>query len=159
MPETPAHLKEPFARFKAGPMLLRVAVTGIDPSVLNRRPAGEDWSIRDIIIHLADTELVRATRIRMMIASENPPLEPIDEDLWKRKLHYLWRDPEGAISLFQQTRYSTAELLAQCYAETWLRTGNHPELGIMTVADQMVRGADHVDEHIEQVGRFRAAVS
>jgi hypothetical protein len=155
MPETPAHLREPFARFKSGPTLLRSAVSGVDPALLNRRPTGDEWSIRDVIVHLADTELVRAVRLRMMLAEDEPHLPDVDENLWKRKLHYLWRDPESALSLFQQTRFANAELLAQCYADAWDRTAIHATLGVMTVAEQMIRGADHVDEHIEQIRHNR----
>ena len=157
MPETPVHLRDAFARFKAGPTLLRAAVDGVDPAYLNKRPSGDEWSIRDIIIHLADTELVRAVRFRTMLAEDQPRLPDIDEKLWKQKLHYLWRDPESALSLFQQTRFGNAELLAQCYADAWERTAIHETLGMMTVADQMIRGADHVDQHIEQIRQNRAA--
>ncbi|HEY5476565.1 MAG TPA: DinB family protein [Tepidiformaceae bacterium] len=155
MPEIPAHLRDAFARFKTGPTLVRSAVSGVDPALLNRRPPGDEWSIRDVIIHLSDTELVRAVRLRMMLAEEQPHLPDVDEGLWKRKLHYLWRDPESAISLFQQTRYANAELLAQCYADAWERTAIHASLGVMTVADQMIRGADHVDDHVGQIRRNR----
>jgi len=155
MPEIPSHLREPFARFKAAPTLLRSAVSGVDPALLNRRPKGDEWSIRDVIIHLADTELVRAVRLRMMLAEDEPHLPDVEENLWKRKLHYLWRDPESALSLFQQTRFANAELLAQCYADAWERTAIHATLGVMTVAEQMIRGADHVDEHVEQIRHNR----
>jgi hypothetical protein len=155
MPEIPAHLRDAFARFKTGPTLVRSAVSGVDPALLNRRPRGDEWSIRDVIIHLSDTELVRAVRLRMMLAEEQPHLPDVDEGLWKRKLHYLWRDPESAISLFQQTRYANAELLAQCYADAWERTAIHASLGVMTVADQMIRGTDHVDDHVGQIRRNR----
>jgi uncharacterized damage-inducible protein DinB len=157
MPQIPVELRALFDRFAIGPSLLRQAVAGLDAGALNRRPPGEDWSIRDVVIHLADAELVGAVRFRLVIAEEGATLPVYDQDLWKRRLHYLWRDPEAAIALFQQTRYGSAELLQQCDAGTWSRSGLHPERGAMTLAALLELYADHVDQHIAQIAAFRTA--
>jgi hypothetical protein len=141
-----------------GPTLLRQAVDGLDAGAINRRPPGEDWSIRDVVIHLADAELVGAVRFRLVVAQDKAVLPVYDPDVWKRRLHYLWRDPEAAIALFQQTRYGTAELLHQCDAAAWQRTGIHPERGVMTLADLLELYAGHVEEHAAQIATFRVSV-
>jgi len=142
-----------------GPTLVRNAVTGMDGGGINRRPPGDDWSARDVIIHLADAELVAAVRFRLVVAEEGAALPAYDPDLWKRRLHYLWRDPEGAIALFQQLRYASAELLAQCDAATWERSGIHPERGVMTLADLLELYASHAEEHAAQITAIRATLA
>lgn len=155
MPSLPPELKATFARFSAGPTLVRDAIEAIGPGELNR-PGPGGWSIRDVLVHLSDTELVRAVRFRTILADDGPVLWVFDEELWKRRLHYLWRSPEAALSLFQQLRYTNAELLAQCDRQAWARTAVHPELGAITLADVLERGADHVDEHVAQIAELRA---
>lgn len=155
MPSLPPELHSLFERFSEGPTFLNEAIAGIDPAELNR-PGREGWSVRDIIIHLADTELLRAVRFRTILTEDEPTIPVIDEGQWKRRLHYLWRSPEAAISLFQQLRYTNAELLAECGRPAWQRTATHPELGTITLADLLQRGADHVDEHVAQVHELRA---
>jgi uncharacterized damage-inducible protein DinB len=155
VPQLPPDIRPVFERFTVGPTLLRQAVDGLDPGTLNRRPAGEDWSIRDIVVHLADAELVGAVRFRLVLGEEQPILPVYDQERWKRRLHYLWRDPEAAISLFQQARYGTAELLQQCDRTAWERSGEHPERGRMTLGDLLALYAEHVEEHVEQIRRFR----
>ena len=155
MPRIPDAHADSYERFMRGPALLREALAGTDPATLNRRPPGEDWSMRDVVIHVADSELVAAVRIRLLLAGDEPVLPIYDPDVWKRKLLYVFRDPEAAMSAFQQVRYDAAELLRECSPDAWERTGTHPQVGIVTVADLVVRGADHVDEHVAQLQAMR----
>ena len=157
MPRIPEAHADAFDRFVRGPALVREALVGTGPATLNRRPPGEDWSMRDVVIHLADSELVGAVRIRLALAGDEPDLPVYDQEAWKRKLLYVFRDAEAALSAFQQVRYGTAELLRECSPEAWERTANHPQIGVVTVADLMAFGADHSDEHAAQLRTMRAA--
>jgi len=156
MPQLRFELRPVFERFVAGPTLVRQAIDGLDPGTLNRRPPGEDWSIRDIIIHLSDAELVAAVRFRMVLSDEDPRFPPNDEERWKRRLHYLWRDPEAALSVFQQVRFGTAEVLQQCDRAAWERTGLHAEQGPMTLEELLEYYAAHAEDHAAQIRRWRA---
>ena len=158
VPRIPEALQEDFASYVTAPARLREAMADLDPGALNRRPPGSDWSIRDIVIHVADSEIVRATRIFAVIATDEPPIPSFDEDLYKRRLHYLWRDPELALSLFQHLRFALAEMLEQCDAATWERAGIHEKDGSITLAELVRRGARHGEEHIAQVLEYRALV-
>ncbi len=146
-----------FSRFTAGPTLVREAVFGLNPADLNRRPPGSDWSIRDVVLHIADGELVAAVQFRLVIAEENPALPGFDQETWKRRLHYLWRDPEFAIGLFQQVRYASGELLQECDAAAWARTGVHPGLGGMTLGTLLEYHAGHAEQHAAQIQDMRKA--
>ena len=155
VPKLPTEIVEAFERYLMGPTLVNEALREIDPSRLNR-PNDEGWSIRDIVVHLADTEMMRAVRFGLILADDEPTLPVLNEQQWKRKLHYLWRSPEAALSLFTQTRFAMGEMLRQCDAPAWQRGGMHPELGRLTVADLVRRGVEHVDAHVTQIGELRA---
>ncbi len=117
----PPHLAETFDQFVRQPGEVRNAISGIDPGTLNRRPIGSDWSIRDYILLFADSEQWFATALRLALTAEDAALPPIDEAAFLRKLHYLWRDPEAALSLFQQARWANAELLERLDPPHWSR--------------------------------------
>ena len=68
----PAEHQQLFATYTRGPAIVREAITGLDAAGIAARGAGE-WSIRDILHHIADAEMVRGVRLRMAIA---------DEDAW-----------------------------------------------------------------------------
>lgn len=155
VPRLPAELTDALDRYLLGPSLVNEAVRDLDPGQLNRTNT-DGWSIRDIVIHLADAELVRAVRIGLILAEDEPDLPTMDEQRWKRRLHYLWRSPEGALSLFAQTRYAMGEVLRQCDTSAWARAGIHPDTGRLTLIDLIARGIAHVDDHVAQVQAMRA---
>lgn len=155
MPRLPDDVAPVFARFVRGPAVVREAVRGVGPSSISR-PGREGWSIRDVLVHLADAELVRAVRFRLILAEDEPELFVFDEGNWKRKLQYLWRSPEAAIALFESLRFASAELLRECDAKAWDRTGIHPADGPLSVRELLQRGANHAEEHAAQVRELRA---
>ena len=147
-----------FDAFTRGPSLLNEAVRGLDAGLIARRAPGEDWAIRDIVVHLSDAELIRATRIRLILAADQPLLPVFDEKAWQRRLSYLWRSVEGALAFFDHTRSSTAEILAQCDRSSWARTGIHPDEGPLDVRELVQRGIDHVEGHTAQIAAIRKAL-
>ncbi len=155
MPRIPGAHAPAWKRFIRGPVAVEEAIAGVDPATLNRRPPGEDWSMRDVVIHLADVELVQAVRIRLVLAGGEPVLPAWDQDVWKRKLLYVFRDPEAALSVFRQVRYGTAELLRECAPAAWDRAGRHPEAGAVTAAALLASAAGHVEEHVAQLRALR----
>ncbi|MGB4863446.1 MAG: DinB family protein [Tepidiformaceae bacterium] len=154
MVKLPEDVVEPLARFERGATVIREAIYAADAGALSR-PNAEGWSVRDILVHLSDAEMVRATRIRMILADDEPPLFTFDEGMWKRKLHYLWRSPEAAIALFDQLRFTTVEILRQLDMKGWGRAGIMPDGVRLTVGELIIRGANHSDEHAEQIRPMR----
>ncbi len=158
MPRIPdAHL-EAYERFTLAPSLVRQTLTDIDPALLNRRPPAQDWSMRDVVIHLTDAELVRAVQFRLALTGDEaalPDLPTWDADRWKRKLLYVFRDAEAALSAFQQTRFGATELLRECAPEAWERAARHPEHGAVTVGELLAHAVTHDAEHIAQLQALR----
>ena len=158
MPTVPPEFRSTFERYLEGPRRVREAVLGVDARALNERPPGGDWSIRDVLLHLVDAELVRSVRLRRIIAEEEPELEPFDQELWQRRLQYLWRDPELALALLDLLVRTNAELVHQSGRDGWRRSGQHAERGRVTVADLLEAGARHFEEHVAQIAATRARV-
>ena len=158
MRELTAELNALVQAYGRGPALLNEAIRGLDAGAINARRPGSDWSIRDNVLHLADMELVRAVRIRLIIAEEQPALGSVDEGLWTRRLQYLWRSVEAAIALFDHLCFATTELVRWSDRTAWERAGIHPELGVVTVRDLVTRGVAHVEEHVAGIGAIRGAI-
>jgi hypothetical protein len=152
----PPEHRELYDAFARGPARLREAVSGLDLGSISSR-GSEPWSIRDIIHHLTDAELVRATRIRFIVAEERPCLPAWDQEAWQRRLQYLWRSPEASLATFELVRHTTAELLGHADRTAWSRAGLVNGTDEVTVAELVQRGRDHVEEHAAQVLAMRGA--
>jgi hypothetical protein len=61
---------------------LRMAVRGLEREDLLAFPVPGTWSIQQIVIHLLDSELVTADRMKRVIAEEKAALLSFDENRW-----------------------------------------------------------------------------
>jgi hypothetical protein len=144
-------------RFRRGAELLAFAMTGAAGPELDFKPAPGKWSVRQILCHLADSELVGAMRLRQVIAEDNPVLPAYNEKAWAEKLDYTRRKPSHVIESFRRTRGENYELLKDLPLETFSRGGVHSERGPMTLLDLLRVYAEHAENHIMQIRSARAA--
>lgn len=139
-------------RYEEGCAALVEALDAMPESALDFAPPGE-WSARQIAHHVADAEVVRAYRLRQLLAQDAPLLQGFDEAQFVAKLHY-YRPVRESLALFQAAVASNVELLTLVFPEDWLRAGNHDEYGVFTLDDWLQRAATHAFEHAEQLGRL-----
>jgi uncharacterized damage-inducible protein DinB len=117
------------------------------------------WSVRDILQHLADSELVWGVRLRMALAEDRPRLGGYDQDLWALRLHYEKSDPKQALEQFGVLRRANLTLLKGASDDDLQRVAVHAERGEQTI-EQMVRlCAGHDLVHLNQVERIRMALA
>lgn len=116
------------------------------------------WSVRDVLQHLSDSELVWGYRMRMVLSHDRPALVGYDQDLWAHRLHYDEADPEQALETFGVLRRANLTLLVRASPEDFQRVGVHAERGGQTL-EQMVRlCAGHDLLHLRQVERIRGVI-
>ncbi len=115
------------------------------------------WSIRQIIAHLADTEIVMAHRMRQVIAEENPTIVAFDQDAWARNLEYSRRKPKQSLETFRRVRAENHELLKDLPESAFARAGNHTERGPVTLLQILEGAANHAESHARQMQEIRDA--
>lgn len=145
------------AKYEDGYRVVSEALLKITPEELDARPAANKWSSREIIHHLADSEMVAAVRVRRLLAEDHPRIVAYDQDDYARHLKYN-RPHEASLELFRATRASTAELLGQLTETEWLREGTHSETGRYGMDTWLRLYAVHAHKHAEQIRAARAAL-
>jgi hypothetical protein len=120
------------------------------------RPGG--WSTREIIHHLADSEMTAAVRLRLLLAQDRPTIQGYDQDEFARRLHYD-RPHETSLELFRWARESTAEVLERLTPAEWLREGTHTEVGRWGVEAWLKTYAGHAHKHARQIREARDAAA
>ena len=150
-----SEITELLERFRRGPELLAVVLTGVFGEEEDFVPAPGKWSIRQIVAHVADAELVCAHRMRKIVAEDNPTLMAFDQDAWTRNLDYARRKPKQSLETFRRLRGENYELLKGLPEEAYVRTGNHSERGPISLRFQAELLAAHAESHARQIEAVR----
>lgn len=154
---TPNERAELIERYRAGAAAVADAVDGITEAELDHRPAGEgEWTAREVIHHLADSESMAYIRLRRLIAEDDPLIQGYDEPEWARRLHYD-RPIEPSLAVLAAVRGASLQLLESLDDGEWARTGTHSESGPYSVDGWLRIYAAHPREHADQIRRARAS--
>jgi hypothetical protein len=117
-----------------------------------------EWSAREIVHHLADSEMTAAIRLRMLLALDRPTIHGYDQDAFAERLHYD-RPHEASLEAFRYSRECTAQLLERLTEADWLREGTHTDIGPFGVTKWLEIYGKHAHSHarqiVEAIGRVR----
>jgi hypothetical protein len=130
------------------------ALAGASDTELDARPSANKWSAREIVHHLADSEMTSAVRLRLLLAVDRPVIGGYDEAEFARKLHYD-RPIAASLEAFRAARASTAEILDRMSEAEWARVGTHSESGAYGVERWLDIYAKHAHDHAEQIRTAR----
>lgn len=135
-------------QYARGIGLLGYSIEGLTRQELTSHPGPGDWSIAQVVIHLMDSDLVAADRMKRVIAEDDPPLLAYDENKWAKHLFYEEQPVETAASVFDLNRRQMAEILRRLNEATFSRSGMHSERGQLTLGQLVQDYAAHLDHHL-----------
>lgn len=142
---------DPLALQQEMPVKLKKLLTTVSPDKLDVKPVASKWSIREIVAHLADDELVGAYRIRLILSSPGTDIQAFDQAQWAITGKYTTTDVNASIALYTLLRQANLELFKILSPEQWKSYGVHGERGIETIEDIMVYYAGHDINHLKQI--------
>jgi len=142
-------------RFRRGAELLAVVLTGGFGEEEDFTTAPGKWSIRQVVAHLADAELVGAHRFRQVIAEDTPTIMAFDQNAWAHNLDYARRKPKQSLETFRRLRAENYDLLKGLPESAFDRTGNHSQNGIVTLRQMLDGFAGHAESHARQLQEIR----
>jgi hypothetical protein len=145
------------ARYKAGYDRVVEALRGIGPEELNWRPAPGEWSAREVVHHLADSETNAALRLRRLLAEDQPVIHGYDQEDYARRFRYQERPMEPSLQAFQAARGTTGQVIDLMDEADWARAGTHSESGPYSVTRWLEIYAAHAEIHARQIQDARAA--
>jgi len=145
------------ARYKDGYRAVTYALAGSTDAELDARPAPGKWSAREIVHHLADSELTSAVRMRNVIATDNVAIVGYDQEVFAKRLYYD-RPIAASLAAFKASREATAELLDRLTEAEWAREGTHTEHGRYGMDTWLNIYSAHAHDHADQIRRARASL-
>src|SRR5688500_17554677 len=130
------------AQYEDGYRAIVAALEGISEAELEAREAPGARNPREIVHHLADSEMTSAIRLRLLIAQDSPTIIGYDQEAFVANL-FSDRPIAPSLAAFSAARDSTAPILRRLSDEQWQRAGTHSESGPYAVVDWLRIYAAH----------------
>ena len=150
-----ARRQELIERYKDGYRVVVEAVEQMTDAELDTRASPNEWSPREIVHHLADSEMTSAIRLRRLLVEDHPEIVGYDEEAFARRLYYD-RPIDASLEAVKAARRTTAAILERMTEAEWNREGTHSESGRYSVEDWLEIYAAHAHDHADQIRRARA---
>lgn len=131
------------------PGKLKAILGNLSEAQVSRTPAPGKWSIREILCHLADCELVFAFRIRQTLAEPHHVVQPFDQDIWAQP--YSVYTAQAALATFTAVRDWNVALVGSLPADAFGKPMTHPERGAMTLQTVIETMGGHDLNHLKQI--------
>jgi len=141
------------------PIIIEKILLDASPDALQWKRQADRWSISEVLAHLADVDLFMRERINKMVQEDNPALPNYDQNAAYAGGKYSSGTAREHLHTFCHERDRNLSLLRYLPASAAARTGQHAELGRITVSEQLHEWAFHDLGHIRQISElYRARV-
>jgi hypothetical protein len=143
------------ARLEANATAFRSLVAHVSPEQARWKPSPEQWSILEVVNHLADEE-VDDFRRRIVLTLRDPaaPWPPIDPPRWAIERRYNERELGDSLERFLAERRRSVDWLRELHTPDWEKTHQHPKAGPLRAGDLLASWLDHDLIHVRQITRL-----
>lgn len=149
--ELSAEFKRLIRRYECGGALLNRSLRSVPEALLDVALAPGKWSVRQITVHVCDTEFVMGYRIRLMIAQPGSLVSSFDQDRWVDSLRSNRIPITTALRAFAAMRRFSAAVLRQAPLRVWENTVRHDTRGDISLRWYVEHAAEHVEKHVRQI--------
>lgn len=139
------------------PARLGAQVQGLSDRQLKTAFVRGEWSVQQIVHHLADSHMNSVIRLKLILAEERPTLKPYDQEVWAEQADVDRTPISASLLILEGLHERWCNLFENLSDEQRQRIGIHPEVGEITPDDLLVTYSDHCDAHYEQITRTLGA--
>jgi hypothetical protein len=141
--------REPIAALRETPARIGALARAWAHADFERSYAPGKWSARQILTHLAQSELALGTRARFALTTPNYAAQPFDQDSWMARESTL--AGPAALDAFLALAAMNTALFASLSPADRATTLSHPEYGALSVDWIVHQMAGHQLHHLRQL--------
>ncbi|EMI21571.1 hypothetical protein RMSM_01500 [Rhodopirellula maiorica SM1] len=141
--------------YAKGPDRLESAVAGLAREQRHAKPGPGDWSIHEVVVHLADSDSVSIERMKRIAAMEEPKLLDYDETAFIRELKPELQTIEDALLLFRVNRRQWSRVLRTLPESIFDRVGHHSVSGPVSLRQMIPLYIEHLEGHLAFIRQKR----
>ena len=145
----------------ATPQRLAALTAEVPADCLETRPAPDEWSANDVLVHLRGCADVWGDYIAAMLAEDRPTLRGKDPRHWPKLAAYRELAFEPSLQDFARQRTALLAVLGALAPDGWSRTATVTAWGTpyeRSVLEYARRLARHEQPHIKQIERIVSAL-
>jgi|SRR5215204_5171564 len=139
---------EPFRGLTETPRKIKSLTQRWTARQWNRPYAPGKWTARQIMVHLAQTELALTTRVRFAAATPDYVAQPFDQDAW---LPLEGADGPTAVDTYLALRRFNVAMFKNLTSQQRRQRFTHPEYGPLTPDWVAAQIAGHELHHLAQL--------
>lgn len=109
------------------------------------------WSVRFLLLHLADSETVLFDRIRRVISEPRQVLWVYDQDAWATGLDYSRVPLDISRRVYESVRSAVIYYAGEFYEQKGHLEFVHSVTGVRTLKDEFDKVASHNEHHLAQI--------
>jgi hypothetical protein len=152
---TDADRKGRISDIEKAPTNIRKAVEGLTPDQLDTPYREGGWTVRQVVHHLADSQLQGYVRFRLALTEQEPTIKPYDEKQWAELVDAKTGPVEPSLVLLDALHHRWVLLLESLSTSDFARTLNHPDRGVLSLDVNLCLYAWHGRHHIAHVSSLR----
>ena len=142
-------------KLASAPARARQGVDGLSESQLDTKY--RNWTIRQIIHHLADSHVNCYVRFKWALTEDRPKIKSYDETLWSEVVDARTAPLESSLMILHGIHARWCDFLERLDDQQIQRGYFHPEFGqVVTLAKALPNYVWHVDHHLGQIAWLRS---
>jgi len=152
---TDEEVRRAIGEISEAPANLRAAVEGLTPQKLDTRYRPGGWTVRQVLHHVPDSHLNSYCRFKLALTEDEPTIKPYHEDRWAELKDSQATPVEVSLALLESLHQRWVTLLKSLEPADFNRTFRHPELGLVTLAQNAYLYAWHGRHHVAHITSLR----
>lgn len=146
----PEHLQEWLGKIGRYTMQLREAVDGLSDEQLEKRYREGSWTVRQLVHHIADSQLTMYQRLRLALTADNPTVPAFDQEKWA-ELPDSELPVESSIRMLEGLNMRIVALGQRLTGDDLKRVFTHETDGEISVATKLAKLCWHEEHHLAHI--------
>jgi len=113
------------------------------------------WTVRQVVHHVPDSHMNSYIRFKLALTEAEPTIKPYDEAAWALLSDSGNTPPDVSLTLLDCLHRRWVVLMRGMSEADWKRTFRHPELGPVSLEQNLALYAWHGDHHIGHIDALR----
>ena len=140
------------------PQEVKMRVIPLSNEEQRGRYLADEWTVREIVHHCADSHMNSFIRLKLVLTEHNPTIKPYDQDAWVMLADTTEAPIAHSLNLLEALHARWVTLFASLEGDQWQRKGFHPEdNSVITPVTLLAGYAEHCEVHLDQMDRVLAA--